>query len=395
MRKSVTEDIGALIDTIQSGVAAGPGFRALVVILSEAPDSSVIVSTLSKIDPVNINDEALRRRAADLLIKADAPELAAKWAAAGTGKAVDLANVISLKTSQVLDRLSQKSSLSFDDIGGLENVKTQIRRKIIAPFTQKAGLFDRFKRRVGGGVLMYGPPGCGKTMLARALASECRATFINVRPGDILDQFVGNSEKKIAVLFDQARKQRPAVLFFDEVEALAQRRQFESSVRVNTTVSALLTEMDGFDETKDGILFLGATNVPWSLDVAFRRPGRFDRTLFVPPPDRVARDFILIRLLEERPADKTLDRARIVEKSTGFSGADLAALVETAIDFAIEESSSEDQLKPLSNVHFNAAFTEVKSSVGEWLSQARKFAQYDNESGLYDELADFLKKHTR
>ena len=242
---------------------------------------------------------------------------------------------------------------------------------------------------------MYGPPGCGKTMLARALANECHATFINVRPGDILDQYVGNSEKKISQLFDQARAQRPVVLFFDEVEALAQRRQFESSARVNTTVSALLSEMDGFGEAKDGILLLGATNVPWSLDVAFRRPGRFDRTIFVPPPDRVARDFILGRLLDGRPVDGSLDRERIVQKATGFSGADMSALVETAIDIAIEESPSEDQLQALSNSHFEEAFGEVKSSVGEWLAQARKFAQYDNESGTYDELAAFLKKYTR
>jgi SpoVK/Ycf46/Vps4 family AAA+-type ATPase len=392
------ENAAADLDALVTSVVAGPHpdatFRALLVLLSAVPDSSLIVSALGKIEPALITDAALRSRAADLLFKAEAPQDALAWAPV-SAEAPKLSNVVSLKTAEPVTRDTGRADVTFADIGGLEHVKTQIRRKIIAPFTQKAGLFERFKRKAGGGVLMYGPPGCGKTMLARALASECRATFFNVRPGDILDQYVGNSEKKILQLFDQARSRRPAVMFFDEIEALAQRRQFESSTRVNTTVSALLTEMDGFGDQQGGILFLGATNVPWSLDVAFRRPGRFDRTLFVPPPDRIARGFILGQLLEKRPVDPTLDRDRIVEKSTGFSGADMAALVDTAIDFAIEESPSEDALKPLSNAHFNEAFSEVKSSVGEWLGQARKFAQYDNESGMYDDLADFLKKYTR
>ncbi len=387
-------DLDALVTSVVTGQQPDATFRALLVLLSAVPDSSMIVSALGKIEPALITDAALRSRAAELLFKAEAPQAALAWAPV-SANAPKLSNVVSLKTAEPVTRDTGRADVTFADIGGLEHVKTQIRRKIIAPFTQKAGLFERFKRKAGGGVLMYGPPGCGKTMLARALASECRATFFNVRPGDILDQYVGNSEKKILQLFDQARSQRPAVMFFDEIEALAQRRQFESSTRVNTTVSALLTEMDGFGDQQGGILFLGATNVPWSLDVAFRRPGRFDRTLFVPPPDRIARGFILGQLLEKRPVDPALDRDRIVEKSTGFSGADMAALVDTAIDFAIEESPSEDALKPLSNAHFNEAFREVKSSVGEWLGQARKFAQYDNESGMYDDLADFLKKYTR
>ena len=187
----------------------------------------------------------------------------------------------------------------------------------------------------------------------------------------------------------------PQYFFFDEVEALAQRRQFESTTRVNTTVSALLSEMDGFNEHGDGMLFLGATNVPWSLDVAFRRPGRFDRTIFVPPPDRVAREFILSQLLNDRPVSTDLNRKTIVQQSSGFSGADLHALVDTAIDIAIDESSSVDTLEPLSNEHFKEAFGEVSSSVGEWLGQARKYAQYHNEGGVYDDLREFLAKHTR
>ncbi len=241
---------------------------------------------------------------------------------------------------------------------------------------------------------MYGPPGCGKTMLARALAFECKATFHNVRAADILDQYVGNAEKKITQIFQDARATRPVVLFFDEIEALAQKRQFENRAAVNTTVSALLTEMDGFSDN-EGLLFLGATNVPWSIDSAFRRPGRFDRTLFVPPPDMVARKFILNGLLKGRPVSADLDLNQIVEICTGFSGADLSALVDTAIDIAIEDSPSVHDLVPLSNAHFREAAQEVKSSVGEWLGQARNFAEYANSSGMYDDLSDFLKRYAR
>lgn len=391
MQKKVNSDVQSLVDLVIQNPGIEGSFRALLIVLGNAPDSSVIVDALNQLDPQQIQSEQLKSDAAELLAKANADDLAARWQLPEPLES----NVVALSPHTEVLVKSTKTSVSFDDIGGLENVKKQVRRQIINPFQNKRALFERFRRKAGGGVLMYGPPGCGKTMLARALATECQASFYDVRAADILDQFVGNAEKKIAQIFDQARASRPVVLFFDEVEAIAQRRQFDSTARVNTTVSALLTEMDGFQENNDGILFLGATNVPWALDSAFRRPGRFDRSIFVPPPDRVAREFILKSLLVDRPVDDNLEINQIVEKCPGFSGADLAALVDTAIDIAIEESSSVDELEPLSNAHFFEALGEVKSTVGEWLGQARSFSEYANESGTYDDLAAFLKKYAR
>ena len=284
--------------------------------------------------------------------------------------------------------------IGFDDVGGLENVKRQMRRRIINPFLKKE-LFSKFKRRAGGGVLMYGPPGCGKTMLARALAHECNASFMNIKAADILDQWQGGAEKNVVSYFEQARARKPVVLFFDEVEALAQKRHFGDSHKINTTVSALLTEMDGFESDNEGVLILGATNVPWSLDSAFRRPGRFDRTLFVPPPDKVARKFILNNQLEDRPVDPSLDISPLIGRTSGFSGADLVGLVDTALDYAIEDSQDADDLVPLSGRHFNEALSEVRPSTGEWLAQAGGYAEHANKDGLYDELAGFLKKYGR
>ena len=389
------------IRQLRSACLSNPGMsgvlRALLVLLEQAPDGAIIAAALEGIDPETIDDADLRERAARLLQDAGHTERAAAWRS-GDAPAANGGNVVSLAAAREGTARGRKTRApdgpTFDDIGGLEDVKTQIRRKIINPFLNR-GLFSRFRRKAGGGILMYGPPGCGKTALARALANECAATFIHVRAADILDQYVGNAEKRIASLFEQARNSRPAVLFFDEVEALAQRRQFSSIEGVNTVVSALLTEMDGLAGDNEGILFLGATNLPWSIDMAFRRPGRFDRTIFVPPPDKVARRFILKRELEGRPVEPALDLEPVVRKTAGFSGADLQALVETAVDYAIEESMEGEDLKPLANRHFDEALREVRPSTGEWLYQASNFSEYANKDGLYDDLRDFLKKHAR
>lgn len=380
-----------LVDLVVAGHAREASFRALLVLLKDAPDSSVIRDALAQTDPTVIETDMLRSEAAELLNLAGEEAQADNW----RPKPQKADNVIPIQNSDGPLRIIESSGITFDDIGGLEEVKKQVRRRIINPFTGKRELFRKFKRKAGGGVLMYGPPGCGKTMLAKALAAECNANFYNVRAADVLDKYVGVAEKTIRNIFATARTRRPVVLFFDEVEALAQRRQMDTTAKINTTVSALLTEMDGFAEDNDGILFLGATNVPWSLDSAFRRPGRFDRSIFVPPPDKVARAFILKRLLQGRPVASDLDVTQIVDKTSGFSGADLSALVDTAIDIAIEESVSETNLEPLNNIYFKEALREVKSSVGEWLGQARGFADYANADGMYDDLAAFLKKYAR
>lgn len=390
MVQKVNAETQTLVDLVLKEPSSEGAFRALLILLQNSPDSSVITDALAQIRPESIENPALRADAATLLQKANHPDLHETW----EPETHTSTNVVPLAPRSDPPP-TLRNGISFTDIGGLEDVKKQVRRKIINPFQNKRALFERFKRKAGGGVLMYGPPGCGKTMLAKALANECQARFIEIKAADILDQFVGNAEKKISSVFQEARQTRPAVLFFDEVEALAQRRQFDSNSRVNTTVSALLNEMDGFSENNDSLLFLAATNVPWSLDSAFRRPGRFDRAIFVPPPDQVAREFILRQLLDERPVSRHLDLPVIIKRSSGFSGADLSSLVDTAIDLAIEDSPSVEEIAPLANDHFEEAFREVKSTVGEWLGQAKNFAEYANENGTYDDLAAFLKKYAR
>ncbi|MFD0322665.1 ATP-binding protein [Lysobacter gummosus] len=323
------------------------------------------------------------------------------------GKVISFANAKRIQSGQLqaslanddtdaddVSRLLQppQARIGFDDVGGLDEVKHQIRRRIITPFL-KPSLFERFKRRSGGGILLYGPPGCGKTLLARATAGECGARFYNVAITDVLDMYIGESERKLHAIFETARRTAPAVVFFDEVEAIGGKRQYSREATSAKLVSQFLTELDGFAQNNQGVLILGATNVPWAVDAAFRRPGRFDRVLFVPPPDDSARRSILDLLLRERPLADGIETAELARLTSGYSGADLRNLVETAIDEAIEDSIEQGRESPLTMNHLRSALKDTRSTTLEWLTTARNHARYANQGGQYDEVLEFLKRH--
>lgn len=303
-------------------------------------------------------------------------------------KLVDNSNVVGLID---LARY-QQDTISFEDVVGLDHIKQQINRKIILPF-QKPSLFRRFRKKVGGGVLLYGPPGCGKTLLARSTAGECKAHFFNVEITDVLDMYIGESEQKLRAIFEKARAQTPSVLFFDELEALAGKREHMRNASTSSLVSLFLTELDGFAQANSGVLVLASTNVPWSVDPAFLRPGRFDRMFFVPPPDSKAREAILIHHMKDRPAEKGIDFRALAQKTGGYSGADLDNLVDMAADEAIEESMDADADINISTRHFKNALSQSRSTTIEWLTTARNYARYANDGGRYDDVLEFLKRH--
>lgn len=281
--------------------------------------------------------------------------------------------------------------MGFADVGGLDEVKREITRRIITPFL-KPSLFQRFKRQSGGGILLYGPPGCGKTLLARATAGECGAKFYNVSITDVLDMYIGESERKLHEIFEQARRTSPSVIFFDEIEAIGGKRQHAREATSAKIVSQFLTELDGFAQNNQHVLVLGATNVPWAVDPAFRRPGRFDRVLFVPPPDAAARKVILGLLLDGRPVAGDIDLDEIVRRTSGHSGADLRNLVDTAADEAIEASIASGRETEIAMRHVRDALAQIRPTTLEWLTSARNHARYANQGGQYDEVLKFLEK---
>jgi transitional endoplasmic reticulum ATPase len=287
--------------------------------------------------------------------------------------------------------VTEREEIDFSDVGGLEEVKEQVRLKIILPF-QKPDIFAAYGRKRGGGILMYGPPGCGKTMLARATAGECGATFMNVAIDQVLDMWFGESERKLAALFEDARRRAPTVLFFDEVEAIGGSRQALRHSPGKTLVNQLLAEMDGMRGDNERILVMAATNAPWHVDSALMRPGRFDRVVFVPPPDPPAREEILRIHLRDRPTDEGLDLGKLVGRTDGFSGADLADLVERATEGPLREALKSGEIRPLRQADLAAASKESRSSTKDWFATAKNYATFANPGGLYDDLVEWMER---
>jgi SpoVK/Ycf46/Vps4 family AAA+-type ATPase len=288
----------------------------------------------------------------------------------------------------VRDLRLERPAGGFKSVGGLEAVKDEIRMKIINPLLHPE-LFHAYGKKVGGGILLYGPPGCGKTHLARATAGEISAGFLAVGIHDVLDMWIGASERNLHDVFEQARRARPCVVFFDEVDALGASRTDMRGAAGRHVINQFLSELDGVGSDNDGVLVLAATNAPWHLDGAFRRPGRFDRIIFVPPPDEAARQAILEVHLEGKPRGE-VDLAQVARKTDRFSGADLKAVVDLAIEDKLKDAMRQGLPLPLATKDLLAAAKKVKPSTRDWFATARNYTLYSNEGGLYDDVKPWL-----
>jgi transitional endoplasmic reticulum ATPase len=283
----------------------------------------------------------------------------------------------------------EKPSINFDDVGGMKSVKEEISLKIIQPLLYP-DLYKAYGKKIGGGILLYGPPGCGKTHLARATAGQINASFMSIGIHDVLDMWSGNSEKRLHEIFDLARRQTPCVLFFDEIDALGASRSDMRHSATKMLINQFLTELDGISASNDGVLILGATNAPWHLDTAFRRPGRFDRIIFVQPPDQESRESIFKITLKDKPTQQ-IDYPNLAKITSDFSGADIKAVVDITIEDKLRQSFQQGKPEPIFTKDLQAAVKKVKPSTKEWFNTARNYALYANDSGLYDEILEYLK----
>lgn len=304
-----------------------------------------------------------------------------------TGPALSLvtppANVVALKPQA-------PGQIGFADVGGMEDLKKMLRLHIIEPFL-RPGLFARFKKSGGGGILLYGPPGCGKTMIARAIAGECKASFISVGISEVLNMWMGESERNLAQLFEKARAQKPCVLFFDELDALAFSRSKAHSEHSRTIVNEFLSQLDGFERDNRDVLFLAATNMPWDVDQAMKRTGRFSRQLFVPPPDAQARKHIVEIKLRDIPVEG-VDVDALVAATPHFSGADIDGLIDLAKESTLHDILAGNPERPIGPADIAYALDLMQPSTVEWLKTARNLVRYAGSDDSYRDVEKYLKQ---
>ena len=283
----------------------------------------------------------------------------------------------------------EASPLTLNDVGGMAEAKRAIELQFLGPLRHPE-LREAFGKSPGGGLLMYGPPGCGKSFIARAIAGEMGAAFLSVTVADVLDMYVGVSESNMHELFLMARRRAPIVLFFDELDAIGMRRHADGGGQAmrNTTVQ-LLTELDGVGSDNEGVYVLAATNRPWDLDAALRRPGRFDRSVLVLPPDEEARYAIFRHHLKDRPVSG-IDLGRLARDSDGLTGADIAGVCEQATEAALAESMRTGEVRMITMRDLQRVLRRARPSCGAWFSSARNVVAYANNDGEYDDLRRYM-----
>ncbi|MBN2230648.1 MAG: CDC48 family AAA ATPase [Candidatus Thorarchaeota archaeon] len=278
--------------------------------------------------------------------------------------------------SALREVLVEKPNIKWDDVGGLQKVKMQLREAVEAPIKYPE-VFEEMGIRTPKGVLLFGPPGTGKTLLAKAVATESEANFISVRGPEIFNKYVGESEKAVREIFKKARQTAPCVLFFDEIDAILGTRSRSDDTGVSQRiVNQFLAELDGMQSLQN-VLVIGATNRADILDPAVLRPGRFDNVVFVPPPDREARLQIFQVHTRKMPLAKDVKLEKLADLTDGFSGADIEGLVREAAMAAVR---GEWKAKPVEMKHFEEALQETRPSISP------------DDAKRFQELAELVKK---
>jgi len=248
--------------------------------------------------------------------------------------------------SSLRETIVEVPNVSWNDIGGLEVVKQELQELVQYP-VEHPEKFEKFGMSPSRGVLFYGPPGCGKTLMAKAVANECQANFISVKGPELLTMWFGESEANVREVFEKARAAAPCVLFFDELDSIAQARgnsMGDAGGSGDRVMNQLLTEMDGIGAKKN-VFIIGATNRPDILDPALMRPGRLDQLIYIPMPDTEARLGVLKATLRKSPVNKDVDLRYMAESTDKFTGADLTEICQRAAKLAIREDIEKEKLK--------------------------------------------------
>lgn len=286
----------------------------------------------------------------------------------------------------------ERPRVRLADVGGMDDVKNRLDLAFLGPM-RNPQLREMYGKSLRGGLLLCGPPGCGKTFIARATAGELGARFFPVGLTDVLDMWLGVSERNLHEVFQTARRNAPCVLFLDEIDALGQKRtQTRNSGGMRNVIAQLLNEMDSVAADNDGVFVLAATNHPWDVDSALRRPGRFDRLMLVLPPDLAARTAVFEYHLRHRPVGP-VDLGELARRTHGYSGADIAHVCETAAERALQAALRTGTPVPISIADLRAAVGEVTRSTDAWFQTAKNFAMFANDGGLYDDLIQYMKSN--
>jgi len=270
-------------------------------------------------------------------------------------------------------KLLSKPKINFNDVAGLNKLKEEIREAAVYPLV-KPELAKKYGKIGGGGILLYGPPGCGKTYIVKATAGECSSAFINAKISDILDMYVGQTEKNIHNIFETARKNTPCIIFFDELEALGGRREemTGASQYMKMAVNQLLYEMDGLEANNANILVIGATNAPWDVDPALRRSGRFGKTIYIPEPDFASRYAMLKLHSRKLPITPLMPWFFIAFATYGYASADIKMVVEEAAARPWREAFKTGRERLINPLDFFFAILKKNSSLTPWYAQANK-----------------------
>jgi SpoVK/Ycf46/Vps4 family AAA+-type ATPase len=361
-----------LVEQQPDNVALRLHLASLLLQDGRAGDALVHCKHVLEVEPENADALALAQLASDLLGRDEPVAVAAD------------------EFESEYDEVD-RPSVTLADVGGMDEVKRRLWISFLGPL-QNPEARRAFRKSLRGGLLLYGPPGCGKTFIARAAAGELGASFFAVGMSDVLDMWLGQSERRLHELFENARRNAPCVLFLDELDALGRKRSQLGSSAGRGVVNQLLAELDGIGDDNEGVFVLAATNHPWDVDSALKRPGRLDRMLLVLPPDRDARETILAYHLRERPLSG-LDLGKLAAKTETYSGADLAQVCESAAELALCDSIESGTIRPITMRDAERAVRDVRPSTAAWFQTARNYALFANEGGVYDELLAYIRKH--